>query len=73
MSSCRSLVSHAVAVLIFLGVAMTADAGTRTHIAQESWGMTSRGQTVELFTLSRGGVPTVTVTSYYADQNIQQV
>ncbi|MGD8894677.1 MAG: aldose epimerase family protein [Acidobacteriota bacterium] len=47
---------------ILLGVAMTADAGTR--IERQAWGETSDGQTLELFTLSREGAPTVRVTSY---------
>ena len=49
---------------ILLGVAMTADAGTR--IERKAWGETSDGQAVELFTLSREGAPTVRVTSYGA-------
>lgn len=40
---------------------MTADAGTR--IERTAWGATPEGQPVELFTLSREGAPTVTVTT----------
>jgi aldose 1-epimerase len=53
-------------VVILLGVAMTADAGTPTRIETKAWGATSEGQEVGLFTLSREGAPTVAVTSYGA-------
>jgi aldose 1-epimerase len=49
---------------IILGVAMTAEAGT--HIERKSWGTTPDGRTVELFTLTREGAPTVAVTSWGA-------
>ncbi len=54
----------AVATLSILGVAMTADAGTR--IEKKAWGVNAAGQQVELFTLSREGAPTVAVTSHGA-------
>jgi aldose 1-epimerase len=50
--------------LITVGVAMTAEA--ETHIERKVWGTTPDGQTVELFTLSREGAPTVAVTSHGA-------
>jgi aldose 1-epimerase len=43
---------------------MTADAGTR--IERKDWGTSPDGRTVELFTLTREGAPTVTVTSHGA-------
>jgi aldose 1-epimerase len=43
---------------------MTAEAGTR--IERKVWGKTPQGQTVELFTLSQEGAPTVSVTSFGA-------
>jgi aldose 1-epimerase len=49
---------------ILLGVAMTADAGTR--IEKTSFGQTPEGQPVDLFTLAREGAPTVKVTNYGA-------
>jgi aldose 1-epimerase len=57
------------AAFIFLagtivGVAMTAEAGT--HIEKKAWGTTPEGRTVDLFTLSRDGAPTVAVTSHGA-------
>jgi aldose 1-epimerase len=60
----RSLVPFAVATLFTVGVAMTADAGTR--IERKAWGTNAVGQEVELFTLSRPGAPTVAVTSHGA-------
>ncbi len=49
---------------IIVGVAMTAEAGTR--IEKKVWGTTPEGRTAELFTLSRDGAPTVAVTSHGA-------
>ena len=57
----RSLFRFALCTLSIVGVAMTADAGTR--IERKAWGATPEGQPVELFTLSREGAPTVAVTS----------
>ena len=54
----------AILALTILGVAMTAKAGTR--IERKTWGTTPEGQAVELFTLTREGAPTVTVTSHGA-------
>jgi aldose 1-epimerase len=59
-----SLPRLAAFTLIALGVAMTADAATR--IERRDWGKTPDGRTVELFTLSREGAPTVAVTSFGA-------
>jgi len=64
MPHCRSIQRLAACTLITLGVAMTADAAT--HIEREDWGETPDGRTVELFTLSREGAPTVVVTSFGA-------
>jgi aldose 1-epimerase len=52
------------AALITVGVAMTAEAGTR--IERKAWGTNPEGQTVELFTLSREGAPAVAVTNHGA-------
>ena len=52
--------------IFFLGVAMSADAATRTRVERRPWGTTPAGQDVELFTLSREGAPTVAVSSYGA-------
>ncbi len=60
----RRVVISAVVALIILGVAMTAEAGTR--IERKAWGTTPDGRTVELFTLSREGAPTVAITSHGA-------
>ena len=60
----REVFRFAVATLSILGVAMTADAGTR--IERKAWGTNVAGQRVELFTLTREGAPTVAVTSHGA-------
>jgi aldose 1-epimerase len=54
----------AILALTILGVAMTVEAGTR--IERKNWGTNPEGQTVELFTLTREGAPTVAVTSHGA-------
>jgi aldose 1-epimerase len=59
-----SFAVSAILALIIVGVAMTAEAGTR--IQRKAWGTNSEGQTVELFTLTREGAPTVSVTSHGA-------
>jgi aldose 1-epimerase len=47
--------------LMIVGVTMTAEAATR--IDRKAWGTTPEGRTVELFTLSREGAPTVAVST----------
>jgi len=60
----RPFAVFTLAALTTVGVAMTAEAGTR--IERKAWGTTPEGQTVELFTLSREGAPTVAVTNHGA-------
>jgi aldose 1-epimerase len=64
MSRRPPLAKRSVLFAILLGVAMSADAGTR--IEKKSFGRTPGGQAVDLFTLSREGAPTVAVTNYGA-------
>ncbi len=64
MSRRSPLADRSALFVVLLGVAMSADAGTR--IEKTSFGLTPEGQAVELFTLSREGVPTVAVTNYGA-------
>ena len=55
------LVHFGLTPILCLGAAMTAQAGTR--IETKPFGKTPSGETVELFTLSRAGAPSVEVTN----------
>src|SRR5262245_53998778 len=52
----------AVLVTLALGGAMNANAATR--IERRPWGKTAKGEAVELFTLTRAGSPTVSITNF---------
>ena len=54
-------VHFGLAPILCLGAAMTAQAGTR--IETKPFGKTASGESVELFTLSRAGAPSVSITN----------
>ena len=64
MAQRRALVPSLFAVVLALDLGGAMNANAASRIERRPWGKTKSGEAVELFTLSRGGAPTVAITSY---------
>jgi aldose 1-epimerase len=64
MAQRRALVSSLFAVVLALDLGGAMNANAATRIERRPWGKMKTGEAVELFTLTRAGAPTVSITNY---------